>query len=164
MPEPSHDPAGEARPTPGMPIEEAPLWALAIFAAVLWPIVFAALVGVLNGLRLVAGGGWTVAGVALAITVVVVAGLATQKRWQRPGPRNPAAQPPPFVRFSAWLWATVLVPNVLFGVLVLFRFPDGLDYGGALFIGLVVSAIHGAFALAERWRRRRPGRRRSPSP
>jgi hypothetical protein len=138
-----------------MPIEDAPLWALAIFAVVLWPIVFVALVGLLNGLRLVAGGGWTVAGAALAITVLLVAGLTTQKRWKRPGPRNPAAKAPPFARFSAWLWATVLVPNVLFGALVLFRFREGLDYGGALLIGLLVSAIHGAFALAERWRRRR---------
>lgn len=155
MPELPHDPACEAQPTPGMPIEDAPFWALAIFAAVLWPIVFVALVGLLNGLRLVAGGGWTVAGAALAITVLLIAGLATQKRWKRPGPRNPAAKPPPFARFSAWLWATVLVPNVLFGALVLFRFREGIDYGGALLIGLMVSAIHGAFTLAERWRRSR---------
>jgi hypothetical protein len=161
MHEPAHDPAGEVRPTPGMPIEEAPLWALAIFAAVLWPIVFVALVGLLNGLRLVAGGGWTVAGAALAITLLLVAGLATRKRWKRPGPRNPAAQPPPFARFSAWLWATVLVPNVLFGALMLFQFHQGLGYAEAIAIGLLVSAIHGAFALAERWRRRRRG---APSP
>jgi hypothetical protein len=61
---------------------------------------------------------------------------------------------PVFVRFSTWCITSLMVPNVLFGVLVLSRRGEGLDYLGAWLIGLIVSAIHGAFALVERLRGR----------
>lgn len=139
----------------GTPIEEAPVWALALLAVVLWLVVFPALVGLLNGLDVVAGGGWTIAAAAAAITLAFVVGMARQKPWRRPRPGDPGAEPPLFARFTTWCWTTLLVPNVLYGTLVLFRGGEGLDYAGAWLIGLLVSAIHGAFALAERWRRRR---------
>lgn len=142
------------RPEGGTPIEEAPVWVLAILAFVLWLLVFPALVGFLNGFRLVAGGGWTLAATAAAISLLLVVGLARQKPWRRSSPEDPAVEIPVFVRFSTWFVTTLMVPNVLFGVLVLSRQGQGLDYLSAWLIGLIVSAIHGGFALAERLRRR----------
>lgn len=141
----------------GTPIEEAPLWALAIFAALLWLIAFPALAGLLA-----AWGAWrgqvaTVALAALVLAVVVVAGLATRKPWRRRGPRDLHDERPLFVRFSTWLWTAILLPNVLFGVLVLTHDGPQLGYEEALALGLIVSAIHGAFALADRFRRRGSG-------
>ena len=141
----------------GTPIEEAPVWALALLAVVLWLVGFLALVGLLNGLDVVAGGGWALAAAAAAMSLIFVVGMARQKPWRRPRPGGPPAEPPPFARFSTWCYTTLLVPNVLYGVLVLLRRGEGLDYASAWLIGLLASAIHGAFALAERWRRRKPG-------
>ena len=137
----------------GTPIEEAPVWALAILTLVLWLVVFPGLVGFLNGFRLLAGGGWTVAAAAALITLLLVVGLARQKPWKRPAPDAPGGpEPPVFVRFSTWLITTLLVPNVLYGVLILSRRGEGLDYLSAWLIGLMVSGIHGALALLERRR------------
>ena len=146
----------------GTPIEEAPVWALGILAVVLWLVAFPALVGLLNGFDVVDGGGWRIAGAAVVLSLVLVVGLARQKPWRRAHLAEPAteptAEPPLFVRFSTWCYTTLLVPNVLHGTLILFRGGEGFDYASAWLIGLMVSAIHGAFALAERWRRRtRPG-------
>lgn len=138
----------------GTPVEGAPVWTLAVLTVVLWLVVFPGLVGLLNGFRLIAGGGWIVAGAAGAISLLLVAGLARRRPWRRPRPGEPAVEPPVFVRFSTWCITSVMVPNVLFGVLVLSRRGEGLDYASAWLIGLLVSAIHGGFALAERWRRR----------
>ena len=138
----------------GTPIEEAPVWALGILTVILWLVVFPALVGFLNGFRLIAGGGWTVAAAAGAISLLLVVGLARQKRWRRPRPGEPPVEVPVFVRFSTWCITALMIPNVLFGVLVLSRRGEGLDYLGAWLIGLIVSAIHGGFALVERLRRR----------
>lgn len=138
----------------GTPIEEAPVWALAVLAVVLWLVAFPALVGLLNGFDVVDGGGWTIAGAAAVLSLFLVVGLARQKPWRRSHSTEPAAEPPLFVRFSTWCYTTLLVPNVLHGTLILFRGGEGFDYASAWLIGLMVSAIHGAFALAERWRRR----------
>lgn len=138
----------------GTPIEEAPVWVLAILTGLFWLVLFPALVGLLNGFRLVAGGGWTVAAAAGLISLLLVVGLARQQRWRRPSARDPVVEVPVFVRFSTWFFTTLMVPNVLFGALVLFRGGEGLDYLSAWLIGLMVSAIHGGFALAERLRRR----------
>lgn len=143
------------RPAGGTPIEEAPVWVLALLVALLWPIVFFALVGFLNGFGLLAGGGWTVAAAAGAVALLLVVGLARRKRWPRPTPEDPSAVVPVFARFSTWLWTTLIVPNVLFGALVVSRHGEGLDYPSAWLLGLLVSAIHGGFALAERLRRPR---------
>jgi len=143
----------ELRRVGGTPIEEAPVWALGILTVLLWLIVFPALVGFLNGFRLIVGGGWTVAAAAGVISVLLVVGLARQKRWRRPRPGEAAGEPPVFVRFSTWCITMLMLPNVLFGVLVLSRRGEGLDYLGAWLIGLLVSAIHAAFAFVERRRR-----------
>jgi len=143
-----HAPRRGLRPVGGTPIEEAPLWVLGLLVVILWPIIFLALVGFLNGLRLFTGGGWTVAATAGVLSLLLVAGLGRQKRWKRPTPESPFAQVPIFARFSSWLWATLIAPNVLFGALVLSRHGEGLSYLSAWLIGLLVSAIHGGFALA----------------
>lgn len=139
----------------GTPIEEAPVWVLGILAIVLWAVVFPALVGLLDGLRLVPGGGHSLAAAAAGLSILLVVGLARQRRWQRPSDGDPLGQTPIFVRFSTWLYATLILPNFLFGVLVLFRGGEGLGYLGAWVIGVMVSLIHGGFALARRWRRER---------
>ena len=68
---------------------------------------------------------------------------------------------PLFVRFSTWLIVALLLPNVLFGVLVLTHDGPPLGYTAALLLGALVSAIHGVTALLarlrERWRRRHDG-------
>lgn len=161
----------------GTPIEEAPVWALAIFAALLWLIAFPAIVGLLAGWGYWSGAKLPAALAALALAVVIVVGLATRKPWRRPtgadlrderpahaapsaqapGGASPygRARVPVFVRFSTWLWTAVLVPNVLFGVLVLTNEGPPLTYQHALFLGALVSVIQGTFALVDRWKRRR---------
>lgn len=138
----------------GTPIEEAPIWALGILTLVLWLVVFPGLVGFLNGFHLLAGGGWTLAAASGVICILMVVGLARQRPWKRPSAGEPSSGVPVFVRFSTWLITTLVLPNVLFGTLVLSRRGEGLDYLSAWMIGLIVSTIHGGFALAERWRGR----------
>jgi hypothetical protein len=144
----------------GIPIEEAPWWALLFFTALLWLIAFPALAGLLAGWGAWSGQRLPVALAALALAVLMVLAV-TRRPWRRP--RGPTLEDPrpPLVRFSTWLYTALLLPNLLFGILVLTRDPaDGppLTYETALVLGLLVSAIHGAFALAERlrarWRRR----------
>jgi hypothetical protein len=127
---------------------------LAVFAALLWLIVFPALVGLLNGLRVVAGGGWTIAAAAALVTLVLAIGLARQKPWRRPHAGDLGDERPFFVRFSTWLITTLLVPNVLYGVLVLAHHGESLGYLSAWLIGLLVSVIHGLGALFARARDR----------
>jgi hypothetical protein len=146
----------------GTPIEEAPPWALAILAALLWLVAFPALAGLLAAWGAWHGQRLLVAGAAAVLAIVVVAGLATRKPWRRRGPRDLHDERPLFVRFSTWLWTAVLVPNVLFGILVLTREGPPPSYASALLLGLLVSAIHGAFALAERARARRRARDAGP--
>lgn len=143
------------RPLGGTPIEEAPVWVLGLLTFFIWLVVFPALVGLLNGFGMVAGGLRTLAAVAGVISLLLVFGLARQKRWRRPTPREPWVEVPLFVRFSTWFFASLMVPNVLYGVLVVSRRGEGLDYASAWLIGLLVSAIHGGFALTHRLRRTR---------
>ena len=146
----------------GTPIEEAPLWALAIFAALLWLIAFPALAGLFAAWGAWHGQRLVVALAAVGVALVVTAGLATRKPWRRRGPRDLHDERPFFVRFSGWLWTAILLPNVLFGVFVLTGEGPPPTYESALLLGLLVSAIHGAFALAARLRARR--RRGAGSP
>jgi len=143
------------RATGGTPIEEAPLWALVLLVGVVWLVAFPALVGLVNGLRPATGGGAGLAAAALALSLLVVAGLARQPRWRRAPSGELDDTRPPFVRFSTWLWTTLLVPNVLYGAIVLMRGGEGLSYSGAWALGLLVAAIQGAFCLADRLRRQR---------
>lgn len=146
----------------GTPIEEAPRWVLAIFAALLWLVAFPALAGLLAAWGAWHGQRLAVAAAAAVLAAVVVIGLATRKPWRRRGPRDLHDERPLFVRFSTWLWTAVLVPNVLFGILVLTRDGPPPPYGAALLLGLLVSGIHGAFALADRLRSRRRAREGEP--
>ncbi len=151
----------------GTPIEEAPLWALALLVALLWLVVFPALVGLVNGLRPATGGGAGLAVAAFAVSLLLVVGLARQRPWRRRREAELGDSRPPFVRLSTWLITTLLVPNVLYGAIVLLRGGEGLDYASAWALGLLVAAIQGAFGLADRigarWRRRtRGGDRHEP--
>lgn len=141
----------------GTPIEEAPLWALAIFTALLSLIAFPAVVGLLAGLGLWHGRLLPAALAALALAVLVTAGAATRKPWRRTPP-TPLHDPRPlFVRFSTWLIVALLLPNVLFGVLVLGQPRPEIGYRGAALVAMLVSAVHGAAAaLARRGRRPAP--------
>ncbi len=139
----------------GTPIEEAPVWALAIFTVLLWLVAFPAIVGLLAGWGYWSGAKLPAALAALALAVLIVVGLATRKPWRRPTEADLRDERPVFVRFSTWLWTAVLVPNVLFGVLVLTNEGPPLTYQHALFLGALVSVIQGTFALVDRWKRRR---------
>jgi membrane protease YdiL (CAAX protease family) len=143
--------------TSGTPIEEAPIWLLAIFTVILWLITFPAVVGFLSGLGLWRGNKLAAALAALGIVLVLVIGLATRKPWRRPTAADPRDHRPLFVRFSTWLIVTLLVPNVLIGVLELTHKGPPLTYEQALVIGALVSAIQGVAALVDRWKRRRAG-------
>ena len=128
---------------------------LALLTAILWLVTFPALVGLLAGWGAWRGQRGTAAAAALAIAALVVAGVASRPRWQRP--REPSLHDPRpfFVRFSTWLWTAILVPNLLLGTLVLTREGPPPSYESVVVLGLLVSAIHGAFAVAERLKRRR---------
>lgn len=140
-----------------MPIEEAPLWVLAIFTLVLWLITFPAIVGALAGWGWWRGAKLPAAGAALAIDLLLVAGLASRKRWRRPTRRDWRDERPFFVRFSTWLITTLLVPNVLFGFIVLTHEGPPLTYEQALAIGALISVVQGTLALIDRWTRHRQG-------
>lgn len=147
--------AGRLRRPGGTPIEEAPAWALVLLAGVLWLIAFPAVVGILAVAAAWRGQRLAAAGAALAIALAVVAGAALQKPWRRPTGPGLADPRPLFVRFSTWLITALLLPNVLFGALVLGRPETPLGYREAAALALLVSCLHGAWALAERWRGRR---------
>jgi len=149
--------------TGGTPIEEAPLWVLLIFAAILWLVTFPALVGFLWGFGVWRGSKLPVALAALGVAVLVVTGLATRKPWRRPAPTDLHDDRPFFARFSTWLWTTILFPNVLFGVLVLGHEVEELSYEGALLIGAIVSAVQATLSALDRWKRRRQGRPDAPT-
>jgi hypothetical protein len=148
-------PVRALRASDGTPIEEAPLWALAIFTVILWLITFPAVVGLLAGWGFWRGAKLPAALAALAITVVLVVGLATRKPWRRPTAAESRDRRPLFVRFSTWLIVTLLVPNVLFGILVLTHEGPPLTYEQALLLGALLSAIQGTLAWIDRLKRRR---------
>lgn len=137
-------------------MEEAPIWALAIFFVVVWLVVFPALVGLANGVGLVRGGSATMAAAAGLVAFLLVLGLARQRRWRRPAPGSEVDGRPLFARFSTWLVTALLLPNVLYGVLVLATGGQGLDYLAAWLIGLLVSAVHAILAAVHRLRGRGP--------
>jgi hypothetical protein len=140
----------------GTPIEEAPLWALAIFTLLLWLIAFPAIVGLLAGLDAWHGRHLPAALASLALAVIVTAGAATRRPWRRV-PVTALHDPRPlFVRFSTWLITALLLPNVLFGTLVLAQPRPELGYRGAVLVGLLVSAAHGVVAALARRRRPAP--------
>src|SRR5260370_20431055 len=104
-----------------IPIEQAPLWVLAIAALLLALVAYPAFVGILDGLGAWHGEKVRTAVAAAVLGLVVVAGLATRQPWKRPRGTEPVDQRPWLVRFSTWLWGVVLYPNVLHGRLVLAR-------------------------------------------
>lgn len=143
------------RRTGGTPIEEAPLWALAILTTILALIFFPALIGLAESFGLdTRGRRLEIAGAAAAIALLLVSGLARQRRWRRAAVAHPLDDRPLFVRFSTWLWTTLLFPNFLHGLLVLMRSPaEGrLDPRAAWLVGLGVAAIQGVWALLHRLR------------
>lgn len=142
-----------------MPIEEAPLWARGIFVVILWLVAFPAAVGLLAVWGLWHGELLRTALLTLVLAVALVAALSA-RRWKRRTRTDLHDPRPPLVRFSTWLYAAVLLPNVLFGVIVLTHRDQELDYRHAFFLGLLVSAIHAAFAGIDRLKRRRAERRR----
>ena len=136
-----------------IPIEQAPLWVLAIAALLLALVAYPALVGILDGFGAWHGEKLRTAVTAAVIGIVVVAGLATRKPWKRPRGTELVDQRPWFVRFSSWLWGVVLYPNVLHGILVLARKGPPPDYRTSLFVGLLLSAAQGLLAWMDRRKR-----------
>ncbi|HEV8239183.1 MAG TPA: hypothetical protein VGS57_07445 [Thermoanaerobaculia bacterium] len=141
----------------GTPIEEAPLWILAILTGVFWLVAFPAVVGLLAGWGFWRGDKLPAALAALGIAVLLVAGLATRKPWRRPASTDLADHRPFFVRFSTWLMVAIFPPNVLFGIIVLTHKGAPLSYEQALVLGGLISAVQGVLALLDRWKRRRAG-------
>jgi hypothetical protein len=139
----------------GTPIEEAPWWMLAITTGIFWLIAWPALVGLLAGWGYWHGERLWTALAALGIAALVVVGLATRPRWRRPTAKDPRDERPFFVRFSTWLMTAFLMPNILFGVIVLTHEGAALTYAQAAVIGAILSTVQGALALVDRWRRRR---------
>lgn len=145
------------RASDGMPIEEAPIWALAILVALFALIFFPALVGLAESFGAdTRGHRLEVAAGAAALALFLVVGLARQRRWRRArSPLDPDDRPI-FARFPTWLWTTLLFPNVLYGLLVLTHSSETerVDPRAAWIVGLGVSALQGLWALAQRRRGR----------
>jgi len=139
----------------GTPIEEAPWWILAITVAIFWLVAWPALVGLLAGWGYWHGEKLWTALAALGVATLVVVGLATRPRWRRPSAKDPRDQRPFFVRFSTWLMTAFLMPNILFGVIVLTRKGPPLTYAQAGAIGALLAGVQAVLALVERWKRRR---------
>jgi hypothetical protein len=133
-----------------IPIEQAPLWVLAIAALLLALVSYPALVGILDGIGAWHGEKLRTAVAATVLGLVVIAGLATRKPWKRPRGTEAVDQRPWFVRFSSWLWGVVLYPNVLHGILVLARKGPPPDYRTSLFVGLLLSGTQGLLAWLDR--------------
>lgn len=144
----------------GTPIEEAPLWALAILTVLLWLISLPALVGLLHGFGLWRGERLVPALAAGVLALAIVAGLASGRRWRRPRPGHPGETPPWFARFSTWLIGVVLYPNLLMGTILLTRSGPPPDYASTAALGLLLSAVQGALAWSAR--RRRPAEDSEP--
>jgi len=136
-----------------IPIEQAPLWVLAIAALLLALVAYPAFVGILDGLGAWHGERLRTAVAAAILAFIVVAGLATRKPWKRPHGTEPVDQRPWFVRFSGWLWGVVLYPNVLHGILVLARKGPPPDYRTSLFLGMLLSGVQGLLAWMDRRKR-----------
>jgi hypothetical protein len=139
----------------GTPIEEAPLWILAILTGIFWLVAFPAVVGLLAGWGYWRGDKLPAALAAFVVAVLLVVGLATRKPWRRPRSDDLADHRPFFVRFSTWLMVAIFLPNVLFGVIVLTHKGPPLTYQGALMLGALLSAVQGALAWLDRRKRRR---------
>lgn len=142
----------------GTPVEEAPVWALAIFTLLLALVAFPAVVGLLAGVGRWHGQLLVAAVAAFAVALAIVALVATRRPWRRVPPTALHDPRPLAVRFSTWLITALLLPNVLFGILVLAQPDPALGYRGAALVALLVSAVHGAWAAAVR---RRTPRERS---
>lgn len=141
----------------GTPIEEAPLWILAILTGIFWLVAFPAVVGLLAGWGYWRGDKLPAALAALGVAVLLVVGLATRKPWRRPTATDLADHRPFFVRFSTWLMVAIFLPNVLFGIIVLTHKGAQLGYEQALVLGGLISGVQGVLALFDRWKRRRAG-------
>ena len=141
----------------GTPIEEAPLWVLAILTGIFWLVTFPAVVGLLAGWGFWRGDKLPAALAALGIAVLLVAGLATRKPWRRPTTTDLADHRPFLVRFSTWLMVAIFLPNVLFGVIVLTHKGPPLTYQQALVLGALLSAVQGVLAWLDRRKHRRAG-------
>jgi hypothetical protein len=141
----------------GTPIEEAPLWMLAILTGIFWLMAFPAVVGLLAGWGYWHGDKLPAALAALGVAVLLVAGLATRKPWRRPTATDLADRRPFFVRFSTWLMVAIFLPNVLFGIIVLTHKGPPLSYQQALVLGALISAVQGVLAWLDRRKHRRAG-------
>ncbi len=137
-----------------IPIEQAPLWVLAMVALLVALVAYPALVGILDGLGAWHGEKAGTAAAAAVLALGVVAGLATRKPWKRPRGTEPVDRRPWFVRFWSWFWGAVLYPNVLHGILVLAHTGPPPDYRTSLLVGMLLSGLQGLAAWVDR--RKRP--------
>ena len=144
----------------GIPIEQAPLWVLAIATALLWLVAFPAVVGLLHGFGVWNGERAEPALIAAVLAVGIILGLATRKPWRRGTAGTLADERPFFARFSTWIIGVVLYPNVLVGAILLMREGPPPDYAATAMLGLLLSAVQGLLAWAARFKQRR--RDRSP--
>jgi hypothetical protein len=137
----------------GLPVEEAPLWLLAILVVMFWLPIFPALVGLLAGWGWWRGDWRTTAAAALAIAILAVVGLATRPSWRRQREPMAADNRPFFVRAWSWAMTALVLPNVLFGVIVLTHSGTPLSYEGLLALGLLLSGIQAGLAWLDRRKR-----------
>ena len=140
----------------GTPIEDAPWWVLAILTVLLWLVAFPALVGLLHGFGAWHGERFGPGLGAAALSLLVVIGLATRKPWRRPRTPALADSRPFFVRFSTWLWAAVLYPNVLLGAILLLRPGPPPDRRATLLLGVLLATLQTVMGWLGSRRRTRP--------
>lgn len=142
--------AGSHPTTAGIPIEQAPLWVLGLVALAIWLLAFPAVIGLLAGCGLWHGARLGPAIAAALLAIGLTAGLAMQKSWRRPSPGALGDDRPFFVRLSGWLLGLVLYPNLMMGLVLLFRQGPPPDYRTIVMIGFVLSIVQGILALTRR--------------
>lgn len=129
---------------------------LAIFAVILWLIVFPAMIGLLHAFGLWHGERAAPAIGAAILTLVLVVGLATRKPWRRPSGATLVDERPLFVRLSTWIVSAVLYPNVLMGAILLFRKGPPPDARSTIALGVLLASVQSLLGWLERRRRQRP--------
>lgn len=144
----------ESNDSDGTPIEDAPLWVLCIFAVLITAAAFPGVVGLQDSL-FGWDGRWPISlGIAVVISILFTAIMATRRSWRRDKPK----EKPTSARLFTWIMTSLLYPFTLHGILVMIMWPTRMDFFSSLYLGLVISAAQAFLGWFEQFNRSRKKR------